>query len=149
MARYIVIRVESNESAQRLLERFAVVPAIRVVGLFASPNKFCDGKCEREKNDLGVRKTVRSKKWGLTFCPECKLPLASVMQRPRNLLQDVDLHPRFADMFISVWEPFTNEPAKKYGQAAIDNTKAQVERAGERISRSKRRTRRRKKVDHG
>lgn len=138
MARYIVLRVESNQTAETLLERFAVVPAIRVVGLFASPTTFCEGSCPNEG------KSVRSTKWGLWFCPICKKPKSSTMQAPRNLLMEEGLHPKFADFFISVWEPFMGRPREKYGDEAIDNTRAQVERAEERISRSKRRQRRKK-----
>ena len=138
MARYIVIRVESAKTADTLLERFAIVPAIKVVGLFASPSSFCEGAC-----DNGGR-SVRSRKWGLWFCPVCKKPKQSHMQQPRNLLQDIELHPKFADMHLSVWEPFTNEPHEKYGEEAIARVHAQVERAAERISRSKRRKRRKK-----
>jgi hypothetical protein len=71
------------------------------------------------------------------------------MQQPRNLLQDDDLHPRFADMFLSVWEPFDNDPEKKYGQQALEGARAQVYRAADRVTRSKRRTRRRKAAANG
>jgi hypothetical protein len=137
MARYIVIRVESAETAKILLERFTVVPAIRVVGLFASPTSFCEGKCDNEG------RSVRSRKWGLRFCPVCKKPKMSIMQQPRNLLQDIDLHPRFADMFLSVWEPFGQvSQEEKYGEDTIARVSAQVQGAVERVSRSKRRKRR-------
>lgn len=141
MARYIVLRIESNQTAELLLERFAVVPAIRVVGLFASPTKFCDGTCPNEG------KSVRSKRWGLWFCPICKQPKKSIMQSPKNLLEEPGLHPKFADFFISVWEPFMGKPREKYGDEAIDRTRAQVDQAAERISRSKRRRRRKEQSD--
>lgn len=133
MARYILLRVESTATAHKLLDRFASVPAIQVVGLFASSTKFCEGKCNNEG------RSKRSRQFGLWFCPVCKLPKSSIMQQPRNLLQDTNLHPRFADIFISVWEPFTNEPVKKYGQEVIDRVQDQVNNAAVRISRSKRR----------
>lgn len=140
MARYIVLRVESDKTAQRLLDRFGVVPAIRVVGLFASPTKFCDGTCDNGG------KSIRSQKWGLWFCPVCKLP-KKTMQSPRNLLNEPGLHPRFADFFMSVWEPYMGRPREKYGDEAIDRARAHTERAQERITRSKRRRRRREQAD--
>lgn len=145
MARYIVIRVESHSTADELLKRFAVVPAIQICGLFASPTKFCEGKCERPKNDMGVRVSTRSKKWGLSFCPVCKLPLKTMMQHPRNLLQPADLPSKFVDMFLSVWEPFELDASKVYGADAIERTKAQIEVAAERIRKSKNRQRRKAK----
>lgn len=137
MARYIVLRVESNQTADTLLERFAVVPAIKVVGLFASPTQFCEGKCDNEG------KSIRSKRWGLWFCPVCKKPKSTRMQTPRNLLNDIDLHPRFADMFISVWEPYHGDPVEKYGSEPIERKKEQAAQASERITRHKRRNKRR------
>jgi hypothetical protein len=137
MARYIVIRVESAQTAETLLERFAVVPAIKTVGLFASPSSFCEGDCPSEG------KSVRSRKWGLWFCPICKKPKQGRMHQPRNLLQPLDLHPKFADFFISVWEPFTNEANDKYGANAIERTRQNTLASGERLKRRKRRNRRR------
>lgn len=143
MARYIVVRVESASTAETLLERFAVVPAIKVVGLFASPTSFCEG-CDSEG------KSTRSKKWGLWFCPICKKPKGSIMQHPRNLLQDEDLPPQFADMHISVWEPFDNpDPSKKYGAEVIERKKAQINNSSDRVNRRKRRSRRRKEAANG
>ena len=138
MARYIVVRLESHESADLLLERFEPVESIQVVGMFASPARFCEGECDNDG------RSVKSKKTGLRHCPVCRLPKASVMQQPRNLLQDPDLHPKFRDFFISVWEPFNNRPEEKYGRDAIDRTHAQVEHAGKRVGRAKRRRERRK-----
>lgn len=132
MARYIVLRVESNSIADELLKRFSVVSAIKVVGLFAAVSKQC--KCPEYKG-----RVIRSRKWGTVHCTECKMPRVSVMQHPRNLLQDEDLHPRYADFHLSVWEPFFNEPEEKYGEDAIERTKQQVRDAKERLSKSKRR----------
>ncbi len=109
MARYIVIRVESNATAETLLERFASVSAINVVGLFASPTTFCEGVCSSN------RRVIRSKKYGLSHCSECRLPISTLPHHPRNLLNHIDLHPRFSDMHLSVWEPFKGDPKGKYG----------------------------------
>lgn len=132
MARYIMLRIEETETATKLLERFSVVPAIQVVGLFGIPTKFCS--CA---SDSG--RSIRSRKWGTWHCPECKLAKGGRMQQPRNLLQDIDLHPRFADMFLSVWEPFFNKPEEKYGADTLERVEAQVNQAKERVSKSKRR----------
>lgn len=134
MARYVVIRVESNESADKLLDKFKAVPAIQVVGLFVSPTKFCPGKsvCGQD------RRVIRSQRWGTTHCRVCKLPVSSLSQSPRNLLLPEDLHPRFVDFRISVWEPLT-DPIKKYGREAIDRKNQQAADAKERVKRHKRR----------
>lgn len=143
MARYIVIRVESTKTAETLLERFAKVPAIRTVGLFAAPSTFCEGNCPSQE------RSVKSERWGLWFCPDCKKPKQSRMHAPRNLLQDPTLHPRFRDFYITVWEPFMNRPEEKYGLEAINRKAEQVAQATERIARSKRRARRRKAGSDG
>lgn len=134
MARYIVVRVESNESADKLLEKFKAVPAIQVVGLFVSPTKFCEGKTV-----CGEDRTLkRSARWGTLHCRVCKLPISTLPQAPRNLLLDEDLHQRFIDFRISVWEPYA-DPVKKYGAETIQRKKTQVADAAERVRRHKRR----------
>lgn len=134
MARYIVIRVESNDTADKLLERFRAVPAIQVIGLFASPTKFCPGK-----SVCGADRTLRrSVRWGTLHCTVCKLAVSSNSQSPRNLLLDEDLHPRFVDFRITVWEPYA-DPVKKYGAEVIERKKLQVAHAAERVRRHKRR----------
>lgn len=130
MARYIVLRVERNETADQLLKKFEAVPAISVLGLFASGTKFCPGKsvCGPE------RKYIRSGKWGTTHCSICKLVVSSTSQSPRNLLNDPDLHPRFNDLTLSVWEPY-EEPETKYGAAAIQRMKNQAAIGAKRMQR--------------
>lgn len=134
MARYIVVRVESNDTADKLLKKFKAVPAIQVVGLFVSPTKFCPGKTVCGSDRL-LKRSIR---WGTLHCRVCKLPVSSLPQSPRNLLLDEDLHPRFIDFRISVWEPYA-EPVKKYGAEAIQRKTAQMTDAAERIRRHKRR----------
>lgn len=140
MARYILLRVESNESAQKLLEKFEDVPAIDTVGLFVSPTKFCPGKsvCGQD------RKLVRSQRWGTTHCRVCKLPVSSLPQHPRNLLLDEDLHPRFVDINLSVWEPY-DVPNRKYGEDVIQRKKDQVAQGSVRLQRHKQRKRRQRR----
>lgn len=142
MARYIVVRVESNESAEKLLEKFKAVPAIQTIGLFASPTKFCPGKavCGQE------RRLVRSKKWGTLHCRVCKLPINTLNQEPRNLLLDEDLHPRFVDFRISVREPYA-PPETVYGVEAIERKKAQVANGAMRIKRHRQRKRRQRAAE--
>lgn len=135
MARYLMIRVETTAIAEKLLEKFGPVSSIEVVGMFASPTKFCE--CTNYQG-----RSIRSQKWGTWHCPECRLPNPRVMQTPRNLLGPQDLHPRFVDMHLSVREPFHNDPIKRYGQDVIDATNAQRDQAAEKIRRHKRRNRR-------
>jgi hypothetical protein len=137
MARYIVLRVESNKTAETLLERFAPVKAINVVGLFVAVTEEKRCKCPTPPTRI-----IRSTRWGTTHCPECKLPYTSVRQHPRNLLNDEDLHPRFNDLDISVWEPFFGDPVKKYGAELIQRKKDQVAAGAVRLKRHKARKRR-------
>jgi hypothetical protein len=130
MARYIVLRVDKNENADKLLKKFEGSPAIEVLGLFASGTKFCPGKsvCGQE------RKYVRSRRWGTTHCSICKLPVSSTGQQPRNLLNDPDLHPRFNDLTLTVWEPYET-PERKYGEDAIQRMKNQASLGRKRMQR--------------
>ena len=142
MARYIVVRVESNKSADKLLEKFKAVPAIQLVGLFVSPTKFCPGKevCGQD------RRLVRSKRWGTTHCRVCKLPISTLDQSPRNLLDDEDLHPRFTTFRITAREPW-GTPAKVHGVESIERKQAQVALGAARLRRHKQRKRRRRAAE--
>jgi hypothetical protein len=137
VARYIVVRLEQNESAEQLLKKFETVPAIEVVGVFASGTSFCPGPSMCGSD----RKYVRSRKYGTLHCTICKKPVTSASQTPRNLLYDEDLHPRFYDLRLSVWEPL-EPPQKKYGVGMIDRKKAQVELGVRRLKRHKAKKRR-------
>ena len=141
MARYVVLRVESTKTAEKLVEKFDPVESVEVVGLFPIPVKFCDNNCE---NPL-KKSLILSQKWGLYYCPICKQPKQTMMHRPRNLLEDPELHPKFRDMHISVWEPFHNNPEEKYGDKAILAKKHQVADAAERVYKSKKRRMRKSK----
>lgn len=133
MARYLLLRVASPEAADKLMAKFEPLETVETVGLFAAPDKFCEGKCDNEG------RSVRSKKWGTYHCPVCKLPKKTVMQHPRNLLQDLGLHPRFIDCFLSVWEPFHNKPEEAYGAEAIERKQQSVANSTRRVTRARRR----------
>jgi hypothetical protein len=146
MARYLVVRCESNDSADKLMEKFAPLEHVNVVGLFVACTKFCE--CP-----FGVegQKVIRSKKWGTSHCSVCKLPFGHrLMQHPLNLLARKDLHPYFDDLHFSVSmavrEPFTNEPEKIYGEEAIRRKNEQASYAGKRVGRAQRRRARKRGV---
>lgn len=140
MARYLVLRVDTSSTADKLIEKFQPLSSVDVVGLFASPDKFCEGNCVYPDR---VEKNVRSRKWGTLHCTICKLPKKSLRQSPRNLLQDPDIPAKYVDMYLSVWEPFVLDPVEKYGEAAIEGAKASAREVAETIKRQKtRRTRR-------
>lgn len=137
MARYIVLRVEKNETADALLKKFENVPAIQTLGVFASGTSFCGGKSVCGED----RRLIRSKKYGTTHCSVCRKPVSSISQQPRNLMLAEDLHPRFVDLRLSVWEPYS-PPEEKYGQDSIDRKTKQVELGKNRIKRYKAKKRR-------
>ena len=89
MARYLVIEFESNESAERLMQRIDDARAqgalYRVVGLFVKPRNLCHcGTGPAELGGLNYRKPstkhgmgggiVYGKKYGWWVCTECKRP---------------------------------------------------------------------------
>lgn len=139
MARYIVLRVEENEVADKLLAKLEPLESVRTVALYYAATKFCEGQCQSEHE----ARCPREPKYGMRYCPVCKRVKKTVMQQPRNLLEDPDLHPRFTDMHISVWEPFFNDPQEKYGADAIERKAQQVAQSAERLRRTKRRKARR------
>lgn len=138
MARYIVVRVEDNDKADTLLERLRASRAIRIIGLFAAPTKFCPGKevCGKD------RRVIRSQKTGLTHCRVCRLPVSTLSHSPKNLLLPLDLHERLVDFRITVWEPYEH-PVDKYGQKTIDIKRMRTEEAEAKLRKGRRRQTRR------
>lgn len=148
MARYLVVRCDSNDSADKLMEKFAPLSHVNVVALYVACTKFCECPSGTEE-----QKVIRSKKWGTSHCSICKLPFGHrLMQHPKNLLEEEGLHPYFNDIHFSirmeVREPFTNEPEKIYGREKIEQRKRQAVVAGKRTGRAQRR-RARKKANNG
>lgn len=134
MARYIVLRVEENETADKLLEKLRAVPAIAVLGLFASATKFCPGKTECGQD----RRLVQSKKTGLTHCSVCRKPVSTIFQTPKNLLLPEDLHPRFIDMWLKVMEPY-GPPEEVYGKKQMEAKAQSVMEARDKVRKGRRR----------
>jgi hypothetical protein len=145
MARYIVVRVEDNDTADRLLERLEAVPAIQPIGMFKTPTKFCPGKetCSQD------RQVIRSRKTGILHCSVCKLPVDTFMHSPMNMLLEEGLPEKFVDFRISVREPYA-PPREKYGDVAIETKKADIEVARTKTQRSRnRRTRSQRRIRSG
>lgn len=78
--RYLVLRMDSREAAQALMNNPAVAPWVELVGEFAFPTDFCE--CETPTRN------ARSKKFGWWICVDCKKPRLSMPQSPNNLLPD-------------------------------------------------------------
>lgn len=121
MARYVVLRVEDSEKAAKMVSKLGAKDGVDVLGLFGAGTRHCPGKSVCGPD----RKYIKSRKWGTTHCSMCKLPVSSSAQQPKNLLNDPDLHPRFVDLTLSVWEPY-ERPEVKYGMKAIEKMKAQA-----------------------
>lgn len=148
MARYLVLRCETNESAEVLMRKLEPISHVNAVALYAIPTAFCDGTCPKRIEKAGYTPVyVRSKKYGTRHCPVCKKPTDRMSHGPLvNLLQEPNLHPSFTDMYmdVKVKEPFHNKPREKYGDQAVDGKNRQLgQYSGKRTGRSQRRRQRR------
>jgi hypothetical protein len=111
MARYVLIQVDENDRADRLIDKLSGVTGLRIIGLFGKPTQFCEcpGPWER---------STRGKKYGWYCCPDCGYPRKfGPHQRPRNLLEG-DTPETMQNVFLSVREPYLNA-MEMHGPTAI------------------------------
>jgi hypothetical protein len=141
VARYIVLRVESEDAADKLLAKFEPISVIQVIGVFFASSKFCE--CDRETRPPNKKHKV----FGVFYCPDCKRVRKDRLSHPHNLLFDRELHPRYNDCYLSVAEPpHSGDPHEKYGTRVVEASridKAKAATIRKRISRSKRNQERR------
>jgi hypothetical protein len=96
MARYLLIEVDNNDSADRMRELIdnADKP-MRVVAMFAKPGALCECEVRSEKS-------VRGAKFGWWLCPECRRPKSGGNQTLRNLLDDEGTPAKYREIFLCV-----------------------------------------------
>lgn len=142
MARYLLVMVDNNESADRLRYKLDRVSGIKVVGLFAKPTKFCEGKCQVGVQDA---RSIVGRKFGWRLCPVCHLPKRTFHYLKNLIAPDTPI--RFWDMFLQINEPWENDPVGKYGAATIEAVRQAASLAGMKIGRTNRRRARKHKVE--
>lgn len=89
MARYILVEVDDNATANRLraqIDKAGEAKGMRVVGMFRKATQMCECPIRSEKSVLGSRFM-----WWL--CPQCLKPKSGSHQTLRNML-DWDRLPR-------------------------------------------------------
>jgi hypothetical protein len=135
MARYLLVQVDRNDTADRLREKLDAVKGLKVIAAFAKPTRFCE--CEVKTED-----STRGDKLGWWICGACRLPKAGVMQHPRNLLEEDEhgepIPSRFVNAFLTVREPYSTG-LERVGQDAIDVLRANVLKNRDKAQRSRRR----------
>lgn len=96
MARYLLVEVDNNDSADRMRAQIdnADKP-MRVVAMFAKPGALCECAVRSDKS-------VRGAKFGWWLCPECRRPKSGGSQTLRNLLDDEGTPAKYRDLFLCV-----------------------------------------------
>lgn len=112
MARYLLVEIDENSRADKLMDKLDGVPGIRLIALWFKPTTFCE--CEGPWEN-----SIRGKKFGIYLCPECKLPRAGgPHQRPLNLLEP-GVPETMQNVFLSIREPYQT-PQEMHGIEAIN-----------------------------
>lgn len=89
MARYLLIEVDSNATADRMraqLDNAGESKGIRVVGMFTKATKLCECKVEAVHPIHKTVISIRGSKFGWLLCPNCRLPKDGHSQTLYNLL---------------------------------------------------------------
>jgi hypothetical protein len=96
MARYLLVELDNNDSADRMRAQIdnAGKP-MRVVAMFAKPGALCE--CE-----VTSAKSVRGAKFGWWLCAECRRPKSGGNQTLRNMLDDEGCPAKYREIFLSV-----------------------------------------------
>lgn len=130
MARYVLVEVDENDRADRLIAKLEGVPGLRIVGLFGKPTIFC------ECPPPWPERSVRGKKYGWYMCPQCRNPRAfGPHQRPMNLLHH-GVPETMQNVFLSIREPYQT-PQEMHGQDAIDKKVISLRKTAEVIKQYK------------
>lgn len=136
MARLMLVSVDDNEKALKLMARLDGVDGVKTIGLYGQPTQFCDGTCQAGNMNA---KSVHGKKFGWRMCPVCRKTKTTTFGYLRNLLEMENLPAVFKDCFLTIKWPYNNDPVEKYGQQIIDTKMAQLEETGARIAKWRRR----------
>lgn len=139
MARFILLWVKKNENVEPIIERLGKSSAVKVVGLFADPQVFCDKSCGRQSTEAWRKNnpSITSRKWGTEHCPLCKKVIRRYAYRLRNALYPEYLPHKMETLSLtvqdiedyslydgrSVWEIF----GKKAVRAGIETQRRTAE----------------------
>lgn len=92
MARYLLIEVDSNATAERLraqIDAASEAKGMRVVGMFTRATQLCECDPSTYQRSIGNSiVTVRGAKFGWHLCPECLKPRPGSHHNLYNLLDD-------------------------------------------------------------
>lgn len=103
MPRYIVVEVDDNKRAEKLIRKLGSLIGIKVLGLYHKPSRFCECPPPEDTWDRQNPRSVRGPKLGLWVHDQCGRPRSGGQHMPRNLLRGregiVDNHPT-----LLVWE---------------------------------------------
>lgn len=116
MARYVVLEFDDHAGATKLMDQIKGRASVRVVGLFASPTKYC--MCPTPE---GYHKgeVARGSKYGYWTHIVCRLPVRGAHQ-VENLLpiQDIELPDRVYMSRLSTLSIFQllTKNAKRHGK---------------------------------
>lgn len=89
MARYILVEVDSNATADRMraqIDNAGEGKGIRVVGMFTKATKLCECTTAAVHPLHKSVITVRGAKFGWFLCPQCRLPKSGHSQTLYNML---------------------------------------------------------------
>jgi hypothetical protein len=99
MPRYLLIELDSNDSADRMRAQIDTAEAagkgMRVVAMFSKPAALCE--CQ-----VRSKKSARGAKFGWWLCPECRRPKSGSPQTLRNMLDHADTPSKYLEIFLSV-----------------------------------------------
>lgn len=104
MARYILVEVDNNATAERLraqIDNAGEAKGMRVVGMFAKANALCE--CPKKPYDpYQPELLTRGAKFGWWLCSDCHKPKNGGNQTLRNLLDAVGTPAKYREMLLSI-----------------------------------------------
>lgn len=127
MARFILLWVPDNDKVEPLMERLRMSSAVKIVGLFADPTKFCDLSCGRTPNgDVRTSSITIHPVWGTPHCGKCGKVILKYVWNLRNALDEKYLDGKYTSFNLLYATPDDGSlyngrtPREIYGDEEID-----------------------------
>ena len=109
MPRYLLIELDSNDSADRMRAQIDAAEAngkgMRVIAMFSKTAKVCECEVRHDRS-------VRGSKLGWWLCPSCHRPKSGGPQTLTNMLDDEGCPAKYREIFLSVrwvWDKATGK----------------------------------------
>ena len=138
MARYLLVQVDRNDTADRLREKLDAVTGLKVIAMFGKPTRFCS--CIEP-----LDRSLRGPRFGWYICPNCSAPKEDALHSSLiNLLEAQETPAKYRNVFLTIREPYMSAMERTGPTAIAAFLREQAISTAKNLRRKKRRPRARR-----